>query len=301
MSEFDNAPDAAVTADVARRAAEAAASPIDITDHPEGLVVRRLRQDERIGHHDFGALLPSPREARGEAELHTARSFAAYVNRLADLGTTVWADQGRTRITAVFNDHTRTLVDSGIGEELPGWRDHRAVFLPQYDEEWLAWQKVDASQGGRLMTKKAFGQFLADHAHSIRGTDVSRMIDAAMQLVASRVKTTQEDVDLDSGQVNITYTEEVRGQKVPRAAKLPPRFKVALHVYQGAEPDEEPFEVEAVTQWDVDTEGRVGVGIRLQQVPLVKQAAWQREIARLLGLFRPEVLTLAGAAPDALR
>lgn len=74
--------------------------------------------------------LAAPGRKIGTTTLHDVESFIAQVKRhgsLSDCVVYVDADYAKQRVqaVAVFNDH---------GEDMPGFRDHRAVFTPRFTE-----------------------------------------------------------------------------------------------------------------------------------------------------------------------
>lgn len=275
--------EAAVVADVARRAAEAGA--ITFEDVETGLVVRLHRHDEAIDVLDLERFLPDPRSVRGSANVTHPASFVGYVNRLADPRTTVWADQPGNRVTAVFNDHGGALAG--------GFRDHSAVFTPERDPDWLAWKERDR----RLGTQESFAEFLEEHYGEIVRPDAATMLEIASTFQAKRSASFERATRLQSGDVQLRFSEETSATAGSKGhIEVPTVFVVALTPYVGVD----PVEVTARLRYRIKEGGQLGIGYAFHRPEEIERKAFEDLVTLVRSGLREEIPVLYGPAPRAL-
>lgn len=254
--------DGALIEDLTRRAETAKDIPTVDPMHGESVITRVVRNDERIEVVNLERLLDYPDRARGTASLYDPIDFTEYVNRLRTPAATVWADEKRGRVTAVFNDHEESDGD-GLAA---GWRDHTAVLELQSDPEWLAFLALD----GKYLPQVDFAEFLTDHDTSFVRPDGATMLEVASSFRAHRKAEFSSAVNLDTGDLQLTYNEET-SPKTTRSGQIevPREFVVQLTPYLGYPLVELP----ARLRWNIDG-GTLRMGFKLRRPDLVKQQAF---------------------------
>lgn len=288
--------DGALIEDLTRRA-EAAKTPDTVElAHGDSLITRVVREDESIAVVNLERLLDAPDRARGSATLYDPIDFTEYVTRLRLRGTTVWADEKRGRVTAVFNDHEESrAADNSVD---PGWRDHTAVLELQPDPEWQAFLALD----GKYLPQVDFAEFLTDHDTSFVRPDGATMLEVASSFRAHRKAEFSSAVNLDTGDLQLTYNEET-SPKTTRSGQIevPREFVVQLTPYLGYPLVELP----ARLRWTIDG-GTLRMGFKLRRPDLVKQKAFadiRATIAERLTATNDGGITtpvLLGPAPTAV-
>lgn len=273
----------ALVEDLTRRA-EAATPPTPYNVDPEtAVVVRVVRNDERIEKHNFEAWLPEPTRNRGTATLFDPSDFVAYVNRLGDGFTTVWGNEQQASFTAVFNDH--------FSSEDPGWRDHTAKLQLQDDPDWAAFLKLDGLYHGQLK----FAEFLQDYAPAFVQPDGATLLEIATSFKAHRKAEYSSAVDLDNGDVSLTYSE-VTTAKTTKSGQIeiPREFVVQLSPFLGMP----PVHLGARLRWNLD-DGHLQIGYRLVRPDLVKRQAFADIRGTVVdGTKDKNIAVLLGAAPQ---
>ncbi|MFE0021935.1 YfdQ family protein [Amycolatopsis sp. NPDC059021] len=270
---------AAVVADIQRRADEATPpQPFDLAPE-KSVVVRTLRNDERVDTTDLENLLDQPRRPRGTALLTDPSDFAAYVTRLATASTTVWADQDSLKVTATFNDHANGFS--------AGWRDHRAVLKLKHDDDWKAWLRQD----GSLLSQEDFAEHLEDRAHTIVNPDTATMLEIALTFQTRRNASFSRGARLNSGDVQLAWSEETTAKAgASGRLEVPAEFTIAVAPFFGLP----ATEVTARLRWRI-RDGQLGIGYRLDRPDLVHRKAFA-DVRQMLAdsLDAPVLL---GAAP----
>lgn len=262
MSDPTSSPDGALIADLARRAQSAGVPETIEAVHGESIIARVVRNDERIDVVNLERLLDFPDRPRGSATLHDPADFAGYVNRLRIPNTTVWADEKRGRITAVLNDHEQSDGDGLVA----GWRDHTAVLELQPDPDWQAFAEID----GEYLTQAKFAEFLSNYDTAFVQPDGARMLEVATSFKAHRKAEFSQAINLDNGDLQLTYNEETTA-KTTRAGQIevPRDLVVQLTPYLGY-----PLQqIEARLRWQLEGSS-LYMGIKLRRPDLVKRDAF---------------------------
>lgn len=273
---------AEVYADAVRRAEQAnGVEPYHITGDPDSLVVRVLDEAQRVHVLDLEAKLDEPRRGRGTAVVFDGHDFTEYVNRLSDDATTVWADEDRGNVTAVFNDHHSS--------DIAGWRDHTAHLSLKDDPEWTAWLAMDGKWFGQL----DFAEFLQDRASSVVAPDAATILEIAIGFKAHKKADFNSEVDLTTGSVQFTYNEQVAQSTKSGQMELPTEITVSLAPYLGMD----PVQMVARLRWNLDG-GGLQLGYRIHRPDLVKRQAFAQLRDEIAAQVAAPVLL--GSAPPAL-
>lgn len=178
---------------------------------------------------DTEKLLPAPRRTTGIAKFDQATSFIAYVNRHASANTIVWCrfnpQTYSLSFTAVFDEH---------GNGSPGWRSHRAQYVPDTSAEWKVWKAQDRSAMGQL----AFAEFIETNSKDIYGeagypSDL-QMLAMATDLELRSDKAIKSVVRIQGGGTRLDYVDDESAQTLEQM-KAFDRFQLALPVFWGGE------------------------------------------------------------------
>lgn len=174
--------------------------------------------------HDFEHVFANPRRASGIVTLHDSESLIDYVNRhktestLASAGST----SGGWFVDVCLNHHTN---------ELPGWKDHRAVFRPPVSRQWQEWIDIDR----KPMNQQDFADFIEDHLTDIYSPDAADLLSMCLTFTRSAKSEFTQNRRLEDGSYSVTVSDEgkaegmnVAGQKVI----VPDQLGLMLPVFQ---------------------------------------------------------------------
>lgn len=248
-------------------------------------IVRVRRDDEVIETLNLEAWRQSPLRSRGTATIYDAPNFVDYVKRLGDDDTTVWGHEATSSFTAVFNDHN--------GPDA-GWRDHKAVLQLQNDPEWDAF----ARRSGQYMSQIEFAEFLQDYAPLVVEPDGATLLEVSMNFRAHRKAEFESAVDLETGDVSFSYTEQTSAKSVKSGQiEVPREFTVSLSPYLGLP----PVTLTARLRFDLTPQG-LKIGFRLVRPDLVRRDAFADIRNTIVGGLKDEgVLVLLGEPPAAVK
>jgi uncharacterized protein YfdQ (DUF2303 family) len=220
------------------------------------LVVRVARDTERTDTLDLERYLARPRRRRGFTDLHEPHDFVTYVTMQEGAETTVWADESERTITAVFNDNTATEA---------GWRDHTATLRIDRDRDWVTWLDRD----GMLADQEWFAELLETQAGNVIEPDAATMLEIANNFQATRTSTFGQKVKVESGDVQLSWTDETTATAGSGHIDIPRKFTLSLSPLVGADPQP----VEAHLRYRV-REGRLGIGYKLLRPEQVERRAF---------------------------
>lgn len=225
--------------------------------------------------------LDHPRRLKGTATLATVDSFIAYVNAHTGDATTLWLDEDRVTITAIFNDHH--------GDE-PGWRDHRAECRLVLTEEWCRWKSAD----GKLLPQQAFAELIEDGLAEIRDPASATMLEIAQTFQSTLDASFRSGVRLQSGQVQFRYDEqETATAGTNGELEIPEVIKLAIPVFLG----EDAYEIDARFRYRARG-GDLTLGYKLVHAERVLHDAIELIGVRLAEEFPGQVYI--GGAPAAI-
>jgi uncharacterized protein YfdQ (DUF2303 family) len=177
---------------------------------------------------DLERLLPAPRRAKLAASLDQPESFLQYLQRHAGPATVVWCDfdpqSYSLKFEAVFDD---------LGEkQAPGWRGHRARYVPEHSAEWKVWTKNDGS--GQAKQQLEFAMFLerneADIA-AVEGMPTSlQMMTMATAFEANSEKRVKSIVKIQGGGTRLDFVDD-NDADTEANMKLFEKFAIGIPVF----------------------------------------------------------------------
>lgn len=253
-------------ADLGRRDAERKPDPYALAAD-SALVVARVREDEELSAVHLEKFLPVPLHSRGSATLHDPADFAAYVTRLADKArTTVWADLEAGHIDAVLDDH----ADNGAAGSTAGWRQHRVSLRMQDDPDWATWMKLD----NRLMDQSAFAEHIESMTHTIVDPSAADMLEFTTSFHAKKNVTFRQQVNITTGDVQLTYDEETKTNAKSGHIEVPRTFTVRLSPWLTVA----PVELTARLRHRISDDGHLAIGFSLLRPDRARQAAFNEVI-----------------------
>lgn len=223
---------------------------------PDGWTLQELND----AHH-----LDSPRRKAGKVRLMNATSFINYLKRHGVFDfSTVWCKaeytEGQVSFVAVLNDH-------GGMQGGQQWRDHRAVFEPEFSEEWKRWFGRDKE----TFSQFEFASFIEDNNKDIVGVEGSpsgaEMLQMALNMEANQEVKFKSAIRLQNGCVNLSYVAADDNQTTTQM-KLFERFTIGLPVFAG----NEAYQVNARLRYRV-REGKLSFWYELIRPDKILEAA----------------------------
>ena len=200
---------------------------------------------------DNEATLENPRRIKATAKLADAESFVGYVESHVSEHSAVWCTFDPVSYALSFE---AVLDEHG---QLPGWRQHRAVFTPRLSVEWNTWLKSNATAMGQL----PFAEFIEGNEKDIAGgagfpssLEMQKMATAFEANADNRFKS---KIRTASGGVELQFVNTDDEATVERM-KLFERFQIGLPVFWSL-----PEKGKPVPAWPIEArlKYRVGEGV----------------------------------------
>lgn len=166
-----------------------------------------------------------PNRKRGTVELTSVDSLVQYCqDQQATPCAYVFADADTRTITAVFNDQ----------RDVPGWRDHRAVFKAALTPEFERWQGRNGHT--RAMTQTEFAEFIEDNLADITEPTAQQLLEVATTIQAKTDINFSSAKRLQDGQVQMTYTEAINATAGANGAlTIPKEFQLGVRIFKNGE------------------------------------------------------------------
>ncbi|TXH43749.1 MAG: DUF2303 family protein [Desulfurellales bacterium] len=254
---------------------------VDLASKIQPVVVSEFAHTEQIAvppgwtlqKIDKENLLLNPYRKKGQINLTDCASFIDYINRhkIADL-TSIYctADYAQSKIefTAVINDHGGDLNDQQ-------WRDYRAVYAPDFSEEWSRWSE----KNGGHQTQVEFATFIEDNLNDIAtapgfpsGKDLYEM---ALCFEANQDKTLKSKIRLQSGAIEFALAEKDDVQTIEKM-RMFERIAIGIPVFWGGT----AYQIEARLKYRI-TQGALKFWYELIRADKVIEDATKTMIERI--------------------
>lgn len=242
--------------------------PQEIAGEPAiGLRRVALPQGWHLEERDDSKLMAAPLRKKAVVRAKDADSFIEYVKRHGSLtDCTIWckADytQGKVDFTAIINDH-------GSGDDEQAWRDHRALFAPEFSEEWRRW----TSKHKQAMSQTEFATFIEDNLKDIASPDGSGLPTGAMMLeMALSFEATQDmrfksAIRLSNGGVNLSFVQDDDATTLQKMSVFE-RFAIGVPVFWNGD----AYQIDARLRYRV-REGKLSFWFELVRTDKVLEAA----------------------------
>lgn len=175
---------------------------------------------------------PNPTRKLANVSLTETESYIGYVLRnLNHQHTLGWIEadypKGKLLFTTIINDHGGSL-------DAPEWRDHRAIFAPEFSEEWKVWTKNNRE----AMTQVEFALFIEENLKDIAGVEGlptgTQMLAMATDLEITQDSKFKASTRLQSGGTRIEFIEDDDAATVKRM-EIFQKFAVGLQVFRNGQ------------------------------------------------------------------
>jgi uncharacterized protein YfdQ (DUF2303 family) len=212
-----------------------------------------------------------PRARKGCAALHTAASFAAYVNRFKDEHSAIFADGDTGKLIAILDFSPSS--DAGLA---PRWGRFRAVYECEVSRQWKEWIACE----GKPLSQEALGDFLEANAVDLASDKdrpdlpkAAELIKMARGLVVNTRGQFERTINPTTGE----YTMINKLEHESSSTRIYPRFLVGLPVFHGGD----PYALEVLLRFTLQG-GRPSFSLAFPDAPRVYDAAFA-DVVRAAG------------------
>lgn len=241
---------------------------------PSGVhVIAATTQDQGLQVHtvDLRDIIPGvTKSAEAGTRLVTdVPSFLAELDRYP-IGTansgygTLWGDETKGRIDAVYNDHH--LDGAGL-------RDNRLRLELRADDDWVAWHALS----GKYFPQVEFGDRVEELLHTVVDPAQADLVEVINSIRAASKGVFESTVDRSNGSQALEYRQETTAT-AGRASRLeiPQTVTLALRPWEGLE----TYKVEGWFRFTTDG-GRLLLTIKLKPTRNILRQAWSDVVAQI--------------------
>lgn len=167
----------------------------------------------------------APIRKKATVRLTDTPSFIDYIKRHGSLTTsTTWCNvdysAGKVNFTAIINDHA--------------WRDHKAVYKPDFSEEWKRWVTMNKEPFSQVL----FANFIEENLRDIVSVNNSptgaQMLAMALSFEANQDMKFKSAIRLQSGGVNMSFVQTDDAQTIAQMEMFD-RFTLGMPVFWGGD------------------------------------------------------------------
>lgn len=261
---------------IAETLAEELKQPLEIASN-EGAAVRRvaLPPGWTLHDRDDAKTLAAPLRKTALVRLRDADSFIEYVKRHGSLtDCTIWClanyVDGQISFTGIINDN-------GADPGAAAWRDHKALFTPEFSEEWRRWTGLNK----KPMSQSDFAAFLEENLRDIASPDGSgfptgaAMLEMALAFEATQDMRFKSAIRLSNGGVNLSFVQDDDAQTLQKMAVFE-RFAIGIPVFWNGD----PYQVDARLRYRV-RDGKLVFWFELVRTDKILEAATQTVIGSI--------------------
>lgn len=137
-------------------------------------------------------------EDAGTRTVTDSVSFLAELDRFTlDDAATLWGDETRGKVVAIYNDHTNDRA---------GHRDNKLELVLRPDEDWNAWQHLS----GKFMQQSEFGDAVEELLHTVVEPSQAELMEVIDSVRASTKGTFESSITRATGAQKLEFSEEVK-------------------------------------------------------------------------------------------
>lgn len=219
MPTYDQTPNPVGDFQSALAAGVALGDAHSIPDTPiPGGIYTVVPKDYRI--ESLETYLPRPLRVRQKVELHDTESFIGYVIEFEKGGASrLFFDCEQETFVAILDYHDVAAAN---------WCGHVATFKPRRSVEFQTWLGKNKNQMGQV----DFARFLEDNLPDVVEPEGATLLEIALTLEAKKEVSFASGVRLQTGQIQFTYDEEIRGTAKKGMIEIPDSFVLGIPIHE---------------------------------------------------------------------
>lgn len=206
----------------------------------------------------FEKLLPKPLRLKEHLQIQNVSSFVDYFQLFANDATIIFANEEAATITAVFDYHKPNN---------PSHCEHKATLKLVHSDEWKAW----VNNNGKGLSQRSMAEFIEDNIKDVVKPDGATLLEIAKTLQATKKLAFRSSQELQNGQVQLTYNEEIEGQAgATGQLQIPKEIVIGARVYKG----QEAYQLTARLRYRIDGNGILTFSYHINNVEKILEDAF---------------------------
>lgn len=177
---------------------------------------------------------------------------------------TLWGDETKGRIVAVYNDHH---------EDGAGLRDNRLSLELRADPDWVAWHRLS----GDYLSQEDFGDAIEELLHTIIAPDQADLLEVIDSIRATSKGQFSSKISRADGGQQVEFSEEVSSSAGRNGQlEVPKTITLAIRPWEGLQ----PREVEAWFRLRV-VNGSLLLAVKLKPTRQILREAWSDVVGQI--------------------
>ena len=181
-----------------------------------------------LSHTEFA---PNPPRVKQTITVTDSESFLEYWKLFSNIYSRTFGSRDSLQFVGILDYHGTPI---GGSDPEPEWGTHKIILQLRYTEEWLAWTGKNGQKS--KMTQAEFAEFVEDNSPDISDPPAATMVELATTLQATSEAQFDQATNLQTGKVQLSYREEIKGTYGAKKADVPREFKIRISVFEGQPP-----------------------------------------------------------------
>lgn len=174
-------------------------------------------------------LLAAPWRLRQQVLVFDPKSFTDYFTDYCKESSRIFVDMAAPTIVGVLDYHEQPVA-AGEGP-LADWCQHRLIYYFRHTREWEAW--MGKNRAG--MKQIEFARFIEDNLLDIAVPTQAEMLQISRTMELKKNVNFSSGVRLQNGEIQLAYTEEIRGTAAQGTMEIPEIFRIKIAPFEGSE------------------------------------------------------------------
>lgn len=208
---------------------------------------------------DLEKLMPGPRRIRETIDLHNVASFVDYVKKWSNLDSVIFANGSDRSLRAVLDYHTGDAAT---------WCSHRANYTAKMSREAMAW----VASNGSPQNQTQFAEFIEDRIGDVVKPAGADLLERVLKLQIITKATFRSAIRLQTGQVQLAYSEEDENGTV----ELPEKIEIGIPLFHNGQ----GYKLDARLRYRL-TEGKVLFTYKLLEIDRAIEQAFDEVVERV--------------------
>lgn len=206
-----------------------------------------------------------PREIRAAVKITDTESMISYVNLFKDDRSIGFANLDNLTVSAIMDYHRPDDPENCA---------HHAIYTCPVSNEWQTWTRAMAA---KFMDQATFAEFLEENACdmiSAEGVEPATIMEVATQLRVSVKSNFDSGVNINTGEVQFTYTTEHKQQSKRGDITVPTKFFIAIPVFR----DGDRYRLAVRLRYRLGDGGGVAWAISIDHIDRIRDNAFKEVV-----------------------
>lgn len=172
-------------------------------------------------------MLAEPWRLQQTVHVFDPKSFTDYFTDYCNAASRIFIDQKSPAIVGVLDYHELDPEE----QPHPKWCQHIVSYIFRHTPEWAAWY----GKNRQPFKHVEFARFIEDNLPDIIHPAHAEMLQMSRTMEAKKNVNFSSGVRLQTGEIQLVYTEETKGSAAQDTMEIPEIFRIKIAPFEGSE------------------------------------------------------------------